>query len=92
MPELRHHQKFLRMKIFDLKQRNLVIFVAHRSLCVKNICVSDLKSDVFCPCPSSVCVLGGKSGLKSKVASDMTAFLEGVGRGVLRDLVPVCLV
>lgn len=48
------------MKVFDLKQRNLGIFVAHRSLCVKNICVSDLKSEVFCPCPSSVCLCAGR--------------------------------
>lgn len=68
------------MKVFDLKQRNLGIFVAHRSFCVKNICVSDLKSEVFRPCPSSLCVyvLEGESGLKSKVASEMTAFLKGV--------------
>lgn len=31
-------------------------------------------------------VLEGKSGLKSKVTSDMTAFLKGVRRGLLRDL------
>lgn len=36
---------------------------------------------MFCPCPFSVCVYvqAGKSGLKYKVASDVTAFLKGVG-------------
>lgn len=48
------------MKVFDLKQSNLGIFVAHRSLCVKNNCVIDLKSEVFCPFPSSVCVCAGR--------------------------------
>lgn len=81
------------MKEFDLKQRNLGIFVAHRSLCVKSICVSDLKSEVFCPCPSSVCLCAGREIRTEKQSGpDMTAFLKGVRRGVLRDLVPVCLV
>lgn len=64
--------------------------MAHGSFCVRTICVSDLKSEVFCPCfPLCVYVLEGKSGLKSKVVSDMTDFLKGVRRGILRGLVPV---
>jgi len=48
------------MKVFDLKQKHLGIFAAHRSVCVKNICISDLKSEVFCPCPFPACVHAGR--------------------------------